>query len=247
MLVLGIDTAGPECGICLRDADCTRYGATVCAGERHSRWLPGAVRDGLRSLGAEPPDLTGVALAIGPGSFTGLRIGLAFAKGLHAALGVPLAPISTLAALAAEHSRVSEVLCSMLDARGGAVCFARFDTSGGNPRPLGAERLLPLDEALDELSGPLLVIGDAVRTCGDALRQALGEGSVWPAERSTSCAEGVAHLGISALAEGGEADVDALEPRYFRRTAYRANPCTLQRATIESSHPAHTISHSKGS
>ena len=147
MLVLGIDTAGPECGICLRDADCTRYGATVCAGERHSRWLPGAVRDGLRSLGAEPPDLTGVALAIGPGSFTGLRIGLAFAKGLHAALGVPLAPISTLAALAAEHSRVSEVLCSMLDARGGAVCFARFDTSGGNPRPLGAERLLPLDEA----------------------------------------------------------------------------------------------------
>jgi tRNA threonylcarbamoyladenosine biosynthesis protein TsaB len=148
-LLLALDTGSPTVSVAL-----ARDGALVAeramAMERSSVQLLGLIRDVLDEAGARPADLTGVVALRGPGSFTGLRIGLATVLGFHQALGVPATALETLRVLAAA-SPEGKLVIAVVDALRGDWSAQAF-TPGSVPQALGEPVLIPGPE-LPTLAG----------------------------------------------------------------------------------------------
>jgi tRNA threonylcarbamoyladenosine biosynthesis protein TsaB len=164
MRILGIDSATLTIGVAILDGD------RVVAAARHD--AKGRTNDLLvtvdrlcREATIAPTELDAIAIGAGPGSFTGLRIGMATAKGIAFAAGKPLWAVSSLAALALDAAAPPDaVIISVLDARKGEVYVGCFD---GVARPLSEERVLAPGAVAAFVDG---VIGDrAARYVGDAI------------------------------------------------------------------------------
>lgn len=172
MRVLGIDTATPLASIALVD-DALPAGAQVIreathdTGGRRSADLLVTIDRMFADAGIAPTQLDAVAIGAGPGSFTGLRIGMATAKGIAFAIQRPLWAVSSLAALA--HASGRSPIVAVLDARRGEV-FAGCYRDGAL---VGEERVFPPDQlagwAEATLSGPTWFAGDALAAYPDAL------------------------------------------------------------------------------
>jgi tRNA threonylcarbamoyladenosine biosynthesis protein TsaB len=140
----------------------------------HADTLPLMVEEAMRGVEGGFPSLARIAVAIGPGSFTGIRVGLAMARAMGLALGIPVVGVSTLAAFAAP--LLSEprtgIIAATIDARHGSVYFQLFETSG---RPLGPPRCDTLRECVRAIgAGPAWFAGDAVALiAGEAQRAGL--------------------------------------------------------------------------
>ena len=162
MTLLGLGSAGKIAAAAVWRDGRMLASFSLGAGLTHSQTLLPLCDGALRAAGLTMDDVTSVAVTAGPGSFTGLRIGLAMAKGLCFARGLPCAGVSTLEALAWELPVDGCVLCA-LDARRGEVYCAAFRVRGGE-----AERLLPdaamgaeqFAQALDALGEPCVCMGD---------------------------------------------------------------------------------------
>ena len=113
-------------------------------------------------------DLSGIAISIGPGSFTGLRIGLATAKGIAYACGLPLVGVSTLHANAARVTGFDGIVCSLLDARKSEVYFALFRSNGEGLERLTEDAMTSIDSALDQVWN--CAAGSSLRFIGDGAR-----------------------------------------------------------------------------
>jgi tRNA threonylcarbamoyladenosine biosynthesis protein TsaB len=187
----------------------------------HSEALLGLLDGALAEAGLVARDLDGVVCGAGPGSFTGLRIGLATAKGLCFALGRPLQLVSSLEALAARAP--DGAVCAVLDAHKNEVYAARYLVRAGVPEPLGAqgEQVLPPASLAAQLAAshaaavggpPLALVGDG------ALRYREILGSEWPLvdEDGAPHASDVARLGAAAFARGEAASLGRSGPRYIR-------------------------------
>ncbi|MCD8211970.1 MAG: tRNA (adenosine(37)-N6)-threonylcarbamoyltransferase complex dimerization subunit type 1 TsaB [Oscillospiraceae bacterium] len=114
-----------------------------------------------------------MAAAAGPGSFTGVRIGMAAAEGLAWSLGVPVAPVSTLEAMAWMFEGFSGTVCCCMDARRQQVYRAVFELQGGRPERLledDAVSIAQLEEELTSLSGEIILVGDGARLCYNSLK-----------------------------------------------------------------------------
>jgi tRNA threonylcarbamoyl adenosine modification protein YeaZ len=143
--------------------------------ERSSGKLLGLIGEVLEEAGARPADLGGVVALRGPGSFTGLRVGLATALGLHQALGVPATALSTLLVLAAR-AGVQETVVAVVDALRGEWSAQAFAPGDPVPRPLGDMDLVP-GTAL-----PLLFGGERSGTLTGFGVSRLAELPDWPRE-----------------------------------------------------------------
>lgn len=180
----------------------------------HVGELPAHVERVLREGGIGWDDLDGLAVSIGPGSFTGLRIAVAFAKGLAFADGLQLAAVSTLEALAA----VAEApgggrVCAAIDARKQEVYAALFRVDAGGAlrreSPDAGWKPAALAAALDPET---TVIGDAP----DVYPEAFAHVRVLPFTTHHPRGEVVARLGAARLAAGNAVELAALEPAYVR-------------------------------
>ena len=136
MILLAIDTAGTGCYAALYDSDQdTVLGAAGAdIGRGHAERLMEFVDAALEAAGMDLPAVERIAVTVGPGSFTGIRVGVAAARGLALALGVPAAGVSTLAALAAEHHAGAPLLVAM-DAKRDEVYWQRFAADGSEASP----------------------------------------------------------------------------------------------------------------
>ncbi len=135
MIVLGIETATAVCAVALVDDDVVRAERRYEIPQAHSEKLMECVDDCLKSAGLILSSIDGIAISIGPGSFTGLRIGLSVAKGLAFAAGKPLVGVPTLEALALQPVRkdigeADDVIVPMIDARRDEVYTAIFRRHG---------------------------------------------------------------------------------------------------------------------
>ena len=149
MTVFGMDTAGRTVSVALMRDGQLLYECYQDAGLTHSETLMPLVDAAFKATGLTPADVELWGVCAGPGSFTGLRIGLAAVKGLAFCTGAPCAPVSTLEALA--YSFVGEgTVISALDARRGQVYWAAFDLAPGHARlvPAAAAGLEEMDEFL---------------------------------------------------------------------------------------------------
>ncbi len=214
MIVLGLDTATWTAAVGVSRGAVVLAEDAAPASRSHVVSLPGLVEGVLERAGLTIGDVEGVAVSIGPGSFTGLRIGLGLAKGIAFAGRLPLAAVPTLEALAeAAEGRAGETVCAALDARKREVYAAVFQVDRD-----GALRRLGPDEALDpavlaaRLPAGAVLIGDA----GEAYAEAFAGCMIRPFAIHHPRGGIVARLGAQRLAAGEAVDVGAVEPVYVR-------------------------------
>lgn len=147
MALLVIDTCLAACQAALFDVGRLIFGLSEPMERGHQERLAPMAAEVMAGADASFSDITRIAVTLGPGSFTGLRVGLAFAKGLHLATGAPLVGIGTLAALAASTGSRS-LTAGAIDARRGMVYLQGFRSGD----PLGAPDILPIAKAASRLA-----------------------------------------------------------------------------------------------
>ena len=203
MLVLGFDTATPAVSVALHDGERVIAGASALDGRRHSELLAPMIAKVMADVGAARGDLTAVAVGVGPGPYTGLRVGVVTARVLGSVLGLPVSGVCSLdviAASAAPASPGGEFLVAT-DARRKEVYWARYDAAG---RRVAGPHVGPASSIPDAAS--LAVAGAG----GPLYPEAFGEmiGPAYP-DAGTLC-------GLVAR-PGGQHPLLAPEPLYLRR------------------------------
>jgi tRNA threonylcarbamoyladenosine biosynthesis protein TsaB len=209
MLVLGIDTSGREGGIALVSDGELLDSAPVAGGTFSAELVP-QIATMLEQHGLRKSDLGGIAAISGPGSFTGLRVGLAAAKGLVEILRVPIATVSVLEAMAL-HTGKTGGISAALDAGRSEYYFGDFLVTAGRAE-LIREVLLAMNDF--DMAAHGRVIAVCERTAGE-LARASGAQVV---EVSRPGAEAAARIGAEKIARGETSSVEALEPNYIRRS-----------------------------
>jgi len=214
LIVLGIDTATwtATAGV-VRDGEV--LGEGVYREERsHTRSLTQLVDRVLGDAGLAIADVDGLAVSIGPGSFTGLRVGLALAKGIAFAGGLPIAAVSTLEALAwAADAAPGDTVCAALDARKREVYAASFSMTPDGPRRETPDEALAPAALAERLRPGTILVGDA----GDAYGAVLGARAVLrPFVTHHPRGSIVARLGWQRLCAGAAEPIGPLEPVYVR-------------------------------
>ena len=126
MKILALDTSSKTASAAAWDGE-LRAEFTVQNGLTHSETILPMVQRVIETAGWKPADLTGIAVAVGPGSFTGVRIGVATVKGLAFPKGLPCAPVSTLESLAENLSGTEGIVCALMDARRNQFYYALFE------------------------------------------------------------------------------------------------------------------------
>ena len=215
MNILAIDTAGRSAAVAVMQNDRLLYEQVGNTGLTHSETLLPMVDAALRAAGLTCDDIDLYGVTNGPGSFTGLRIGLAAVKGLAFPRNTPCAPVSTLEALAAGHVGQGTVLCA-LDARRGQVYSAAFDLAT-HARLLedDARAAGSLADFVKNCKKPLFFVGDGAYLCYNIYSEAEGVLPVPPALRGGRAA-GVALAAQRMAGAGLAVPPEALLPDYHR-------------------------------
>ncbi|HWH80302.1 MAG TPA: tRNA (adenosine(37)-N6)-threonylcarbamoyltransferase complex dimerization subunit type 1 TsaB [Candidatus Binatus sp.] len=233
MRVLGIDTATPIASVALVENEkliAEDFHAPVTTDRRefpvqskgnHAEIIVPLIQALLERTQITLGDLSGLAISIGPGSFTGLRIALATVKGMAYESGLPVIGVSTLHANAARVSDAEGVVCSMLDARKQevyAACFRRRDQSLTR---LCADQCCSIYTAIDMMRehgiAGGIAIGDGAKVYEKLLVDAFGAELRLSAGREYSTiAAHVAMLSLARLADSSADDIGALSPLYLR-------------------------------
>ena len=216
MKILALESATLSGGAALLDGDRLVGETTLSIALTHSERMMAVVDRLLQDCQWTPRDLEGLAVSIGPGSFTGLRVGIATVKGLALALALPVAAVPTLDALAATLPFAGAPVCPLLDARKGEVYCALYRWRGGTMTREWDEQALSPEAAAARLPVPVIVLGDGVAACRPYLAR-LGEGVMEaPPARRRPAPGVVAALGHALLVAGKGVEADALAPLYLR-------------------------------
>jgi len=232
--VLGVETATPLASCALVDGSGVLAETVLRGTMRHLEWLAPAVDEMLRGLGLGPGDVEGIAVSVGPGGFTGLRIGIATAAAWARARRAPLVGVGTLEALALGAGPHDAVLAA-LDAHRGEVAAGLYRIPGtGEPEPLVPPTVAPpavvtaevvavvrrLTRGTEPGGGRVLVVGDALSRYEQVLLGGLqGWGTAGPHVHPRATV--VASLGRLRLIGGARDDPAVLLPIYGRRPALR--------------------------
>ena len=175
MIILAIDTASRSCSVAVMDGEAVLAEISDVSGQTHSRHLMTMVDRALSAAGVRLGEIDGVAVTRGPGSFTGLRIGISAAKGLAEAAGKPLVGISSLQALAWQIVQAEAIIIPMLDARRKEVYTARYRQDGQGLKMIAAEQAISPEAAVQDIDGPCILIGDGAVAYTGRLRAILGD------------------------------------------------------------------------
>ena len=218
MKILAIESATLSGGAALLDGDRLVGETTVSIALTHSERLMVVVDRLLTDCGWPAKELEGLAVSVGPGSFTGLRVGIATVKGLALALGLPVAPVPTLDALAATLPFADAPVCPLLDARKGEVFCSLYrwrEREMAMTREWDYLALSP-EAVAAKLAAPVIVLGDGVPACRPYLARLGGGVREAPPARRLPSAATVAQLGHAMLAAGGGIAAEAVMPLYLR-------------------------------
>lgn len=216
--LLAIETATSWAVVALAAPDGSRLVAIAEPGPRHGRVLVPTIAELLERAGMEPGALDAVAVGLGPGSFTGLRIGVVAAKAIAIAVGCPLIGLSSLEVIARNAPDQASRVAVALDAQRGEVFAADFsrDVPGGPLRRLGPDRIEPARSWLGRLPG------DAVALCPTPESFARITDDPPPiavADQGRPDGRALLTVALEAFAAGTFADPWFLEPTYLRRSA----------------------------
>jgi tRNA threonylcarbamoyladenosine biosynthesis protein TsaB len=183
----------------------------------HATSLLGLVQQVFAQAGISVSDLDAIAISRGPGSFTGLRIGMSVAKGLALATGAPVVGVCTLKGLAVAARPRLGFVCAALDARKGEIYAATYRWHDSEIECVRPPEVLSPQSLIDTIPAPCLVVGDAVDVYGRQPRwQDRGGVEVAPFLVVSPSGGIVARLGAARLHAAGPDDVVGMEPTYVR-------------------------------
>ncbi|MCP3951222.1 MAG: tRNA (adenosine(37)-N6)-threonylcarbamoyltransferase complex dimerization subunit type 1 TsaB [Desulfobacterales bacterium] len=217
--ILAVDTATRACSVALADGGGTIAELNYFHGQTHSRHLAGMVEHLLDIAAARMEDLAAFAVDAGPGTFTGLRIGLATIKGLADATQKPAVGVSSLDVLASQAGFSFGHICCMLDARRGEVYTARYAAGDNAVEKLSAEEVLAPHQAVAAGTGPCLYIGSGAVAYRDIISEIAGENARFAkGDANHLRASTVARLGLRQLRTPEAGENTNLVPNYIRRS-----------------------------
>lgn len=190
---------------------------------RHVEMSVEIVKEVLEEADVRLDDLDGLAVSLGPGSFTGLRVGLGIAKGLCTGAGLPLSGVPTLDCLARPMAGRGGMIVPARDARRGEVYCSLYRVGRGGLDRLGGYMSLAPEDLVDEIQavrGPggerVTLVGDGIAKYGDILRELPGEVDFAPEDMWNVRASVVGAIGLEHIASGLLLDIDSAEPIYVR-------------------------------
>jgi tRNA threonylcarbamoyladenosine biosynthesis protein TsaB len=219
--VLGLDTGSPIASLALVVAG-RLAGGIARPVTSHGAALPQAVAQLLDRAELRASDLSGIAVGIGPGSFTGLRIGLSYAKGLAFASEAKIIGVASLDALAAgaldtPAARPGLQVCALLDARKGEVYAALYEIVADGLEKISQDVVMPLVRVTSPLRQNAILAGDYTAKDAAALAKKQGlEVTVLGPEALELRGRYIAALGAARIAAGQSDSIDSLEPLYIR-------------------------------
>jgi tRNA threonylcarbamoyladenosine biosynthesis protein TsaB len=219
MRILGLEASTPVGTAAVLDGDELEGESWFCSSRTHSERMLQCIDDLLRGADLRTEDLDGLAVGLGPGSFTGLRIALSTAKGLAFALGVPLVGISTLEALAHNIPFWQGHICALLDARGGCVYGALFKaTRAREPQRIEHDGVYEMASWLHRFKRATMFLGNGAVVYRKLITDLIGQHAHFPPpELLHPRGSVIARLGLRRLRSGVADDLDALVPLYARR------------------------------
>lgn len=225
MLILAIDSATPVAGVALLNENGLMREEFINFKKTHSEILMPMIDEVLSKCNCQLADLSAIAVTVGPGSFTGLRIGLAAVKGLSLASGIPVIGVSTLDVLAHNICYSDALVCPLLDARKQEVYTAFYDSAGHYPSKLSEETACSPGEfvqraremAAAQHKNTFALLGDGYRPYKQFFQQELGASlQQVPAHLMLPRASALASLAAVKLEKAEIEDVYALRPHYVR-------------------------------
>lgn len=222
MFILGIDTATKVAGAAVIGEGRLISERFIHNLKTHSQNIIPMIQQVVDDAGITPRDLAGIAVTGGPGSFTGLRIGMSVAKTMSLALDIPVLPVLTLKALAWNILGTKGLICPILDARKNEVYTCIYKSADKDlvelidPSALSIENLI---EKIAGTQGEVTFLGDAVPVYRDIIKEKLG-----PRVRFASMinsfprASAAAEIGLSLLKDADPAEAIFLQPVYLRKS-----------------------------
>lgn len=221
MRALGLDASANTGSVALCDDDRLIVEATLDMNRAHSERLMVALDSVVNAVGYDIRSIELIAVSVGPGSFSGVRVGVTTAKALAYGLGVPVVAVPTPDAIAAGNRSLAGNLCVLLDARKREVYAARYSSRGdGDVARVGEIRCAPVSEILCELAGRTLFVGDGAEAYRQTIADCIGADAVFGDRDSGICrASDVARLGrrlFDAVPNPAES-AHRLAPLYVRR------------------------------
>ena len=219
MLILAFETSAKAASVALHDGKKLLGESYQNTGLTHSQTLLVMAEDLLRQCGLSPKDVTAVAVAEGPGSFTGVRIGVAAAKGFAWGAELNCYGVSTLEAMAKNLGIHQGYVCAAMDARRSQVYTATFAVENGEFRRLTPDSAISLDELqmqLKDLEKNKLLVGDGAQLCYNNLNPVVSGLVLAPEHLRMQRASGVALLAWEQAQAGESPSGLSVTPNYLR-------------------------------
>lgn len=219
MLILAFETSAKAASVALLEDGKLLGESYQNTGLTHSQTLMVMAENLLSQCGKTVADVTAAAVAAGPGSFTGVRIGVAAAKGFAWGREIPCYGVSTLEAMALSLGVYQGYVCPCMDARRSQVYNALFYVNQGVPERVSEDRAIYLAELgteLKSLKEPIFLVGDGSNLCYNTLLESVPNLVLPPEHRMHQRASGVALAARKQVEVGDPGDANALTPNYLR-------------------------------
>ena len=221
MKILAVETATSLQSAALLEGSSVVASSIADASQSHARHLVPMIDRLFQASGWTLTSLDGLAVSIGPGSFTGLRVGVATMLGFRSVSELPLVAVPTLEGLCWNVHMTDRTVCSVLRSRPGEVYWAQYRWAGsGRLQPLDAEQVGSLETLVHSLDGATIVVGDGWQVNRDQFRRLLGPRASdvieVPADKMGASAISIGLAGFEMLREGRVAG-RSITPRYVQR------------------------------
>jgi tRNA threonylcarbamoyladenosine biosynthesis protein TsaB len=215
--ILAVDTSTGQLNVAVVEDECERVDISLNAGQTHSKHLMPMIDTALKLIGLDISMIDGFAVTIGPGSFTGLRIGLSAVKGLASALDKPVAGVSCLEALAYPWCGFPFLICALLDARKKEVYSSLYRFDDGFLLKIGEEKVLSIEKAVGEINEKCLFVGSGALLHQRAIVDKIGGLAIFPSPNAHVVrASSVARLGLCRFMNKQERLSSEILPVYLR-------------------------------
>lgn len=224
MRILAVDTAAKSCSVAIMAAGSLSAELITLKDETHSKHLMELIHKVLGMAGFRVGELDGLAVTIGPGSFTGLRIGVSTVKGLAHALNKPVVGVSSLDALAWQCADRSHLICALLDARKGEVYSATYRFENDTLTQKSLENVTAPEAAVEGLKEPCVFIGSGAQLYRRNIINVLGNlANFVPEDQNIIRASSVGFLSMEKFKTHDTSEAAGLVPHYIRKSDAELN------------------------
>lgn len=224
MKILAVDTSTMSCSVSVLDSGSVIAEKTLVNQETHSKHLHDMIEHVLDMATMDIEHVDVFVVTRGPGSFTGLRIGISAIKGLAFALNKPVVAVSSLESLAWPFNFSTIKICPMIDARRGEVYTTQYIRQNGTVDKITDDKVLTPEKAVAGIDGPVLFVGSGALAYQDILTKHLGCSAHFvPAHMNVIRASAAGELGFNRFVKKESDDVCSFKPRYIRKSDAELN------------------------